>query len=374
MGAGGLETYLVNVLRVIDRRKFNITIVATGARNDWYKEDLESLGVEYFYCPNSYTQLPYMLRMRKVMQERKIDVVCDFRNDFSASTLCAAKSLGIKSRVAMYRSTRQSFEPTLLKNLYLAVMHFFTSRLATKIMGNTTKVIDAFYNDWKGDKRFAVVHNAVDVEVFCPQPINLSVRRDMGIAQNAVVIGHTGSFRIAKNHSGILKAFALLSEQLPDIRLLLLGDGALRGQIEQSIRELKIEEKVILAGNCRNIARILNTMNLFYYPSIYEGMPMALVEAMACGLPFVASNIPEIVEVIPPDLHGQLFDVNDISGQVNALKKIIENPQYAREVGRLAREHVVKNFSMEKNAQKFFHELTVGLNISPQYSGETDIQ
>ena len=84
METGGLELYLLNVLRHLDRHNFEVSIVCTGRDSNWYKEELDELGVEIFYCHNSYFQVGYIYKIIKLLKKFKIDVVCDFRDDFSA--------------------------------------------------------------------------------------------------------------------------------------------------------------------------------------------------------------------------------------------------------------------------------------------------
>lgn len=358
MGAGGLETYLVNLLHVMDLSKYKVTIVATGQQNDWYKAELKSLDVEYLYCPCGYSVWPFVGRIKEIMRQREIVAVCDFRNDFSAPTLWVAKRLGIKSRVAMYRSTRRGFKPDLFRNSYVAVMHYFTRRLATKVIANNPKILDNFYPRWQGDNKFAVVYNGIDIRKFAPATGNKQILKDLGISPDKIIVGHTGSFRAAKNHQGLLKTFGLVKQKVSNIHLLLVGDGLLRPRIEQMAASMGLESCVTLAGNRKDIPELLNVMDVFFYPSIYEGMPNALVEAMACAKPFVATNISEIAEIVPNDLHCQLFDVDDIEGQAEALRKLVSDINCAYSIGKRAREHVVSNFTIASSAEQLLQQLT----------------
>lgn len=351
MGAGGLETYLVNVLSAIDRTKFKVTIVCTGRGSNFYKDELARLGVKTIFCPNPYSQIGYICRISKIIHDYKIDAVCDFRGDFSASTLLAAKIAGVKSRVAMYRSTRRGFRPDIFRNFYAYMMHQCTKYLATKIIGNTKKVLDTFYPDHGEDGKYVVVYNGVDLEKFSPELSGEKLRAKSGIPAGSIVIGHVGRFHISKNHTVLLKSFARLKKEVENIHLLLVGDGELRRDIENLIKQLGIAEHVTLAGVQKDVPKMLAAMDIFFYPSIYEGLPNALLEAMACGLPIVASNIPEIVEIIPTDLKAQLFDKDDIRGFVPALKKLVSDENRRKRLGQLGRRHVEENFSLQVSAE-----------------------
>jgi len=352
MVAGGLETYLVNVLSAIDRQKYKVTIVCTAERENWYKDELDKLGVKTITCPNPYSQIGYVHRIGKIIRELDIDVVCDFRSDFSAPTLLAAKRAGVKKRIAMYRNTGRGFRPDPLRNLYVNIMHRCTKLWATRIIGNTGKVLDAFYPGWKDNDKFAVVYNGVDLNKFSPDVSGQSIRQELVVSSDCIIIGHVGRFYIQKNHIILLKSFARLKQEVENIHLLLVGDGELRRDIEKQIKQLGIAEYVTLAGVRKDVPKMLAAMDIFFFPSLYEGMPNALIEAMACGLPIVASNIPEIVEIITTELSEQLIDPNDVTGFVEALRKLVTDKTSRKKMGFVGRTHVERHFELSVSAEK----------------------
>jgi len=360
MGIGGLETYIVNFLSAIVRKKYDITIIFTNKKDNWYKKELDELGVKTMFCPNAYSQIGYIYRIYKIIKELKIDAVCDFRNDFAAPTLLAAKMCGIKSRVAMYRNTGKGFQPSLLKNIYSNIIHQCTKHLATKIIGNTTKVLDSFYpNRKENDKKYVVVNNGVDLNKFSPDISGQSVRNELGISTDAFVVGHVGRFHPQKNHITMLKTFARLIKEAGKAHLLFVGEGPLRGEIEGTIAELKISESVTLAGNRRDVPELLAAMDIFFFPSLNEGLPNALIEAMACGIPIVASNIKEIKEILPSDIYGQLYDCKDVESFISALKSLYLDESKRNKLGACGREWIVKNFSIEVSAENLCRHLFV---------------
>lgn len=352
MGAGGLENYILNILSAIDRNKFKVTIACTGGDSAFYKDELIRLGVRTIFCPNPYSQIGYICRIFKIIRSCKIDAVCDFRDDFSAPTLLAAKLAGVRSRVAMYRSTRRGFRPDPFRNFYAYMIHQCTKCLATKIIGNTRKVLDAFYPDRGEDEKYAVIYNGVDLKKFSPGLSGEKSREELGIPVDSIVVGHVGRFHISKNHPTILETFAKLRREVKNVHLLLVGYGVLRDKIENLIAELGIGSSVTLAGRRKDIPSMLAAMDIFFYPSIYEGLPNALLEAMACGLPIVASNIPEIVEITPPDFAKQLFDTDDVEEYVKALKEMCEREEKRKDFGARARQWIEERFSLRVSAEE----------------------
>lgn len=155
--------------------------------------------------------------------------------------------------------------------------------------------------------RCHVLNNAIDARRFSfNQETREQVRKALQIAEDAVVIGHVGRFVEAKNHLFLIGTFADIRKRTPNSVLLLVGDGERRPEIQAAIAEKHLEEAVILAGVRSNVWDFYQAMDVFVFPSVYEGLPVSLVEAQAAGLPCcVSSNVPrdsaitDLVEFIP---------------------------------------------------------------------------
>ncbi len=352
MKTGGLESYLLNVLRTIDRDRFNVTIVCTGHDTNDFGAELDALGVRVIFCPNPFTQIGYVVRISRVMRELDIHVVCDFRSDFAAPTLWAARRLGIKSRIGLYRNKELGFRPNLLRNACAALLHWGTRRWATRVIGNSQCVLDAFFSDWRSSDKFILAYNGVDLNRFASIGDPAGARRELGIADDAVLIGHVGRFHMQKNHSVILTAFAQVRQEVDHAHLLLVGEGNLRPGIETLIGELGLSGSVTLAGRRTDVPRMLSAMDVFVFPSLYEGHPNALIEAMACGLPIVASNIQPVVETMPPNADEDLFAPHDATDIAQRLVHYCRNAEHRGAVGARLRRHVEAHFDLEARANE----------------------
>ena len=141
-----------------------------------------------------------------------------------------------------------------------------------------------------GNKSFTVVNNGVDTDKFVFRAdIRESVRKMYGL-EGTKVIGHVGYFSEVKNHRWIIEVFRSLLEKDKDFRLLLIGDGALRGEIENQAREYGIFDRITFTGNINNVDEVLNAMDIVLMPSLFEGLPLTLIEQQANGLQCVCSD------------------------------------------------------------------------------------
>lgn len=349
---GGLETYLVNLIRTLPYDLFGSTVIYNESSEQDFISVLQEAGAEVLQVSNSYWQVDFIYKLSGIIKNRNIDIICDFRDDFSAPSMLAAKMCGVKSRVAMYRSSRPCFRPTPIKNAYASVLHQIVKSTATRIIGNSSKVLDSFYPTWKNCNKYAVVHNGIPLDTFTQKYNKANVRIELGIPTDAFVIGHVGRLHESKNHMVILDCFAKIRNDCANAYLLLVGDGSLRKRIEFDLAKMGISNRVVMAGQRRDIAQMLSAMDIFLYPSIYEGMPTAFVEAMAAGLPFIASNITEIREITPSSLLCNLFKPDDSKGMAAAILNLMRDTHQMSDIGETAQIWAIENFGIEKSAEK----------------------
>ena len=145
-----------------------------------------------------------------------------------------------------------------------------------------------------GTDDFRVLRNAIDVDDYAfDAECRERVRRELHIGENALAIGHVGRFAPAKNHAFILDVFAGALKLHPDAVLILVGDGELRPEAERRAQSLGVYDSVRFLGVRSDVAGLMQAMDIFLMPSVYEGLPLVLVEAQAAGLPcLISDSIP----------------------------------------------------------------------------------
>lgn len=199
--------------------------------------------------------------------------------------------------------------PSIMKNKKIVLFHTIHSepskdavkidKIANKIIFKKNKSYPiAFTNDmkYKIDKYYninktIVVNNGINLDRFKNLKLTKEEARDrIGLDKDKFVIGHVGRFSIPKNHKFLLKIYSEYIKINPNSCLLLVGDGELRNDIENKAKELGIHENIKFLGNRDDIPEILRTMDIFLFPSIYEGFPLALIEAQAANLKCIISD------------------------------------------------------------------------------------
>jgi glycosyltransferase involved in cell wall biosynthesis len=181
--------------------------------------------------------------------------------------------------------------------------------------------------------RVRVIYNGVDVDRFSAPYDRIAKRRKIGIPSEAWVVGLVASLRPQKNHPLLLHAFERVLPDVPEARLVLVGDGEMRAPLEALADHLKIRERVHFLGSRLDAHELFSTFNVYCLPSRYEGMPLTVFEAMAAGKPVVATRVIGIQEVVADGQTGLLVPPDDPDALARALLRIWADPALG---GRLA--------------------------------------
>lgn len=301
MGRGGLETMLMNYYRSIDRTKVQFDFLTHRDFEADYDAEILALGSRIYHLPplNPFGRGYLSALDRFFAEHREYRIVHSHLDCMSGIPLKAAKKHGVPVRIAHSHSSRQDFD---LKYPLKLLFKRTIAKQATHLFA----CAEAAGHWMFGTDRFHVVNNAIDTMRYAFDPkVRASVRTELGISPDAIIVGHVGRFMTPKNHGFLLELFAQLP---PDTRLLLVGDGELRQQTEQLAEQLHIRDRVIFAGLRTDVDRMLQAMDVFVFPSLYEGLPLSIVEAQAAGLPcLISDKVPieckktELVTQLPLD-------------------------------------------------------------------------
>ena len=309
MNRGGIETWLMHVLRHIDRDRFQMDFLVHTAEPCPYDDEVRSLGSKIIPCLDSSKPWLYANNFKRILREYgPYDIVHSHVHHFSGYVLWLAKQAGISVRIAHSHNDTSSAEAKagLYRRLYLTLMEWWIARYATVGFGCSRKAIaDLFSPSWEKDQRWQCLYYGIDLKPF-REPVDArTIRAELGIPADAFVISHVGRFVAQKNHLFLLEIAAEVAKREPKMRMLLLGEGSLRPEIEQKAIELELGDRIIFAGNRSDVPRLmLGAMDAFILPSLHEGLPVVGIEAQAADLPFILSDIiTEEVDRVKPLIH-----------------------------------------------------------------------
>ena len=294
LAPGGMGSFLMNLYRNIDKSKVQFDFIVMGEKKVNYHHDAEKLGAHIYKVTGlSKNPIKYFCEIKDIIKQNQYDVV--FRHTDVATVaidLIAARLGGAKRRIPHSHSTdskhllvHKLLRPILVAN---STDYFACSKPAAEWM---------YGKKIANQNQYQLVCNGIDLERYAfDGDTRRRVRNELHLSEDTLVVGHVGNFVYAKNHVFMLEVFAKLLQKKPNAVLLLAGDGELRADVEEKIVSLEIKHQVQLLGMRNDIPDLLQAMDVYLFPSVYEGLPYALVEAQAAGLPCVIADTiaPEI--------------------------------------------------------------------------------
>lgn len=298
MNRGGAEAMLMNYYRNIDRGRVQFDFLLTEQNRCQYEEEIEQMGGRVYRVPLLTFSNPflYINGVKKFLKEHtEYRIVHSHTSSKSAVPLWAAKRCGVPVRVCHAHSSNsgRGFE-----GFVRWALGIWLKQVATDFMSCGEGATRCWYGR-EYMNRTKIVPNAVDmVKYGFDEVMGRQKREQLGVAEEECVLGMVSRFHPVKNHLFMLDVLSAMKKRGCKAKLLFVGDGELRGRIEEKIALLGIKDDVILAGLVSDVPNYLQAMDMVMMPSLHEGLPVSLVEAQANGLPVVASTgVPREVDV-----------------------------------------------------------------------------
>ena len=318
MNRGGAETWLMHVLRRVDPVDFHMDFLVHTSEHGAYDDEISDAGSLVIPCLNPKYPPQYARNFKKVLSEYgPYDVVHSHVHHYTGFVLRLVHSTGVQTLIAhSHNDTRGPEEQAgKTRRMYLNLMKLMISRYAhCGLAASTEAAEDLFGPHWADDPRWRILYCGIDLEPFAQTVDPQRIRGELGIPREAFIVGHVGRFSEQKNHTFLIDIASEVAKDAADIRFLLVGNGPLRPAIEQKVEKLGLRDKVIFTGVRADVPRLmLGAMDAFILPSLYEGLPLVLIEAQAAGLPCMFSGVlteeadivKHLVKRLPVD--GQAF-------------------------------------------------------------------
>jgi sugar transferase (PEP-CTERM/EpsH1 system associated) len=302
--------------------------------------------------PDLRFQFP-LFRFAKIMRSFKPHVV-HTRNWGALEGVLAARLAGVPVVI----HSEHGYEMDSLEGLPLRRRLFRRAAyaMADQVFTNSRNLRDYHARQaWISPEQIRVIHNGVDTGRFEPQPdTRVRMRRELGLSADCFVVGSIGRLVPIKDHCTLLKAAAALAGRGVNVRLLLVGTGPQLGALQREADALAIlSGRVSFFGASDRIPELLNALDAFVLPSLGEGMSNTLLEAMACGLPVVATRVGGNPELIEEGSSGWLFSPRDVSGLADMLHRLSCDSALCRQLGANARQRAVNQFSFQQMVSSY---------------------
>lgn len=285
MGRGGLETMIMNYYRHIDKNKIQFDFLVHRDFEADYDQEIKQLGGHIYHLPrlNPFSR-NYRKEFKQFLKEHSYQIIHVHQDCLSSIALKVAYQNDIPTRIAHAHSTSQD------KNIKYLIKRFYMRSIpkyATHLFACGREAGDWMFQG----KSFEIVNNAIDSQNFkYDELLRSNVRKALSIKDNEVVIGHVGRFNYPKNHEFIIDIFNDLTQKDKRFKLLLVGTGDLEDKIKEKVKDLNLQDKVLFLGSRSDVNELMQAMDIFLFPSHYEGLGIVAIEAQASGLPIIKSN------------------------------------------------------------------------------------
>jgi glycosyltransferase involved in cell wall biosynthesis len=345
---GGAERLLVDIARYLPREQFESLVCCIQDRGELAAE-VEAAGIP-FVCLNRMRSKRFDWRavgdLAELMRRERIDLVHAHLYHANLYGRLAALRAGVPAIATVHNTyTRTKLHRRLLNRLL--------ARASARVVAVSDDIRrDVLRYDGIPQDKIATIQNGIDVSRVASAMTREAARARLGIPEPSLALGCVARLEEQKGHCYLLDALALLCKEAPavamQIRLVVAGDGRLRSELEAQAQSLGVAGMVSFLGTRRDIADILRALDVYVMPSLWEGLSLALLEAMAAGLPIIASDVGGVSQVLGAAPYGFKVPPGNAAALANAVRQVYEQPrEHLSVLGKQASQRVREAFSLE---------------------------
>lgn len=339
---GGTERQTVELVRRLDPERFHVHMACILERGPLLADvpasiPVDAFPVRGFRSPQGLAQLARFARYCRRVGARLVHTCDLYANILGIPGATLAR---VPARIGSRREVLTGDKSRLQLAGQAAAY-----RMAHAIVANSTAAAAQLASEGVPAARVRLIPNGVDTSRFISRAPGAALRRITMVA----------NLRAEKGHDILIDAAPRILAAHPDAEFVLAGGGPLAEALAARVRSRGVADRVRFLGECRNVPDVLADTDLFVLPSRSEALPNAVIEAMAAGLPVVASDVGGIPELVTQGVTGLLVPPGDAQALASAVNHLLDHPEQASELGRAARDHVTREFSFDRLVTRMQH-------------------
>lgn len=360
MNAGGAETFLMKIYRELDKTKYQMDFCVNVNEKNYYEDEIYALGGKMFRVSARSNGIQrHNKELFLVIKENNYKFVLAVSSSSTAYLdLKFAKKAGAKW--CCVRSSNSNIGMPTKQRVIQEGLRVLYNKYADVLIAPSDLAAECLFgHHYRDDKRFVYLRNALNIDRFqFSEEKRKSIRKQLSVEDTAYIVGHVGRFYKQKNHDFLIGIFAEIAKERPDAKLLMVGSGELKADICRKVERMGLMSQVIFAGTRSDVNDILSAMDIFIFPSFFEGMPNTVIEAQANGLPCLISD--SITK--DADITGNVcfFDISrsarEWADQTRCMKRKSDSSIMLREKGygikdcvKRFEENIWERYSSDKN-------------------------
>jgi glycosyltransferase involved in cell wall biosynthesis len=354
MATGGAQKVLLDQAKWFHQRGHKVVVAffydKEGFHSKWQAVSdfpIIDLKAVQIWKGNGILLITGLFALWRLIRREKIEVVETFTHDSNILGLPIAWIAGVPVRLGTHHGVIDGF-PRWRQWIHT----FIVNHMADAVIAVSAKMKDQAALEGIPSEHVIVIQNGIE-------PVSLEgvegseVRKEAGLDEKDIFLISVGRLVYQKAHQVLVSAMPLVLSEFPHVKVGICGDGILRSQLEIQINELGLAQNVKLLGKSEHIARFLSIADIFVLPSRWEGLPIALLEAMSAGLPVVATAVEGVDEAVVKGEHGLLVAVEDINGLAQAILQLLRDPELRKKMGAASRARVQNFYSIDHMAGRY---------------------
>ncbi len=345
---GGAEVGLLTTLKNIDTKRFDCEVVSIEKKGA-IGEEIEKLGFKVTYLDDDARlfNLSLIFKIKDILKKVNPDIL--HTSLFYANFFGRVAAIFHKPKAVITEERSMYTEKKFYHVLIDRVLAFFTD----KIIVCSESVLNFTIKQEKiGPGKFYLIYNAVDAARFDIKKSKIDLRKELGLSQDDLVLGSVGSVIPKKNHRFLIESYAAISDKLKNSTLIFVGEGESKKELMELTYKLGIKDKVRFFGQRNDIPELMKAMDVFILPSLQEGFPRTLIEAMYTGIPSIATNISGIPEILKDGENGFLIEPGDTGLLTKRILELSMDRKLREKIGAEAKKTIESGYLPDGYAKK----------------------
>jgi glycosyltransferase involved in cell wall biosynthesis len=357
MATGGAQKVLLDQAGWFHAQGYQVTAVFFYDRENLYERwqsnaafpiiNLEAFRKGAGILTNAFSLLGGLFRLWKLIHHEKPQVVEMFTHDTNMLVLPLAWLARVPVRIPTHHGMIDGF-PRWRERIHT----WMVNHLSHGIVAVSDLTMKKALEEGIQKNKISVIPNGI-VPITLNEADRSEVRKQMGAGENDIVLLSVGRLVYQKAHEYLVSALPAVLKELPNIKVGICGDGLLRADLEKQIESLGLEKEIKLFGMQANVTKYLAAADVFVLPSRWEGLPIALLEAMSAGLPVIATRVEGVDEVVEEGVHGVLVQPESTEELVKAILQLSKDTAQRQRMGNAARLRVLNSFTVDRMCEKY---------------------
>lgn len=376
---GGVSKHLIKLAKHINTEDIEQVFIVSSIREDGLIEFLKLNGNRYIVIDmvrniNVFSDIKSLIKIVNYLKKNRFDVIHCHSSKAGFIGRLAAEISGVPVKIySPHAFPFNDYIPKYKKYMYLLLEKFAGLFTTTIIASSETEYSDAIQNKIVGSKKLCLIHNGIELETYNNKDENKiefmeSIRMN-NIDKNAKVIGFISRLVAQKDPSTFIKA--LKNIEAENYIVLMCGDGELTDDVKNEVKTLGLQDKVFFLGYRNDLYKIINAIDIFVLPSLWEGLPYVLLETMFFGKAVIVSDVVGNKDVVKDNYNGLLFNPKDYIKLAQIIDSLLSNEKKIEILGRNAKEDIMNNYDVKsminEYSQLYFNLYKNVKNIKKDY-------